>query len=179
MKLVSFSLVLLLVSSCSALTRKHRAIAAAVDVTGAIGALVAMDGIRCEGRPPDEDPDRHDCDSADRQATIGMIIVALAAGAGLFLILDEQSGPEGERVGAPVVTVTPGPALPPLPEVETDAQTLQLAKQARRASVGGDCATARKMLASIAGRDAAYHAALVASPAVAGCPTLRTRGVDQ
>lgn len=162
-------LVAAMASGCSTLTSRHRAIAAAADVTAAVGTLVAVISLQREDKPVELDPRRHHCDAADRRATYGGVAVLLAASVGLFLMLDESSRPADERVGAPVVTVTEGPALPPLPEVETDPQTLQFAKQARRASVGGDCATARNNLERIAERDPAYHAALVGSPAVAAC----------
>ena len=57
----------------------------------------------------------------------------------------------------------------PLPEIATDATTLQLAKQARGAAMRGDCALADRLLGQIASRDGTYSSALVANGVVAPC----------
>src|SRR5687768_8069704 len=78
-------------SGCSALTRTHRIIAAAADVTAVVGGVMVIVGVDCEGRPATLDPRDHDCDSEDRMAGAGVILVGLAAATGLFLILDSSS----------------------------------------------------------------------------------------
>jgi hypothetical protein len=156
-------------ASCSTLTSRHRTIAAIADVAAVAGTAIAVIGLRCEELPPELDPRDHHCDEEDRMATAGMLVVAIAATVGVFLIVDERSQPEQDRVGAPVVKTTAGPPLPPLPKSRTDDDTLQLAKQARRAAVAGNCQTARSLLKGIAERDKLYHDALVQSPALANC----------
>lgn len=56
-----------------------------------------------------------------------------------------------------------------LPELPCDAQTLQLAKQARNAARHGECEHATLITAQIRARDTRYADGLVASPALASC----------
>ena len=90
---------------------------------------------------------------------------------------DEEGVDDGARAGdghaaaAPPPTPRVHPAqLRPLPEVATDELTLRLAKQARSAALRGDCAGVARSLAEIASRDPRYHAALIASAVIDGCP---------
>jgi hypothetical protein len=73
-----------------------------------------------------------------------------------------------EPAPPPRIVVTT-PVRPPLPDVETDPETLRLAQQARGAAGNGDCKTVSELLATIERRDARYHAALRASPALGAC----------
>jgi hypothetical protein len=68
-------------------------------------------------------------------------------------------------VSAPSMT----PPTEPLPDVPTDATTLQLAKQVRTAAAAGQCASVERTMAAIAERDASYYAALAKSAVVARC----------
>jgi hypothetical protein len=90
---------------------------------------------------------------------------------------DGPSTAPSEHVAAPALApptaVPPAIATPPtaaqLPDIPTDATTLQLAKQVRRAAAAGQCASVERTMHAIAQRDARYHAALARMAFVASC----------
>ena len=166
---IAVVLVAALGSGCLGLTRKHRGTAVAADVAAIGGLLLVAKNAGCQERPAREDPWDLDCIDADLGVGAGIALIAVGLTLGAWLLDKESDSPAAERVGAPIVTVTPGPVLPDLPAGRVDSQTMQLARQARRATAAGDCNAARASLDSVARRDPAYHAALVESPAVASC----------
>ena len=107
---------------------------------------------------------------------IGLIAAGLILGGSGLVGLAESAEPQ-PAPAVPVTAATPPPEtaqldirlIAPLPEVATDDQTLQMAKQARAAARGGDCDAAWLTVAHIHQRDSRYGNALVASSVLAPC----------
>jgi hypothetical protein len=160
-------------SGCLGLTRRNRPGAALADLSAIGGLVLVAKHAGCEEPPPMPDPFGFDwqteCVGADLAVGAGIALLLIGGIGGAILLSDEYERPAEERVGAPVVTVTPGPPLPDLPAARVDEVTLRFARQARRATAAGDCAGARASLAAVARRDSAYHADLLASGALAAC----------
>lgn len=170
---IAFLLSITLTTGCSAVARKHRGAAAVADAMATAGVLMTVPNLGCQEVHGDDV--WFDCLEEDLAVTGGIALLAIAATAGM-IILASQPDDEPAEVTPTIVTVAAAPSaapiaapLPSLPEAAVDAPTLQLARQARRATVEGDCPAARASLASVARRDPAYYAALIASDAVAGC----------
>jgi hypothetical protein len=147
------------------------------------GAVIAAAGVAVlvEGRPDEAD----NVVTATVEASKCMVLCTIGVGlisAGGVLFLTGAASRVDESPPAPlVVSAAPAPApsiaelrVPaaverPLPEVATDALTLQLAKQVRGAAMSGRCETVDLVLEKIEGRDPSYHLALVASNVIDGC----------
>jgi len=150
-------------------SHRHPYLATTVDVglgTTAAGVVVAT------WSPAAPDPN---CDGPCNiglggLAGIGLMLAgaAIATLSGAAFGIVSLTDPPEAPTTPPALPSTPI-ALGALPALATDAQTLQLAKQARMAAARRQCTAARLDLSAIGERDRAYHDALAASAVFDAC----------
>ncbi|MBP6839162.1 MAG: hypothetical protein KA190_17835 [Kofleriaceae bacterium] len=182
--LVALSLIAALLAPGCATTRTGKTVAVASGVGLALaGGLVLADLSGGKEGSTERDLNTLGCLLGGCLLGYGAIIAggALAIGALATPTLDDAPAlaplpgqVTGPQATAPAVAAPPAPAPPPsllrpLPEVATDAVTLQLAKQVRSQVLGLRCEAAATTLRAIAARDPAYHRALLGSTVVVGC----------
>ena len=165
-RLLAAAVIVALVSGCSAFARRHRVPAALADAGAVAGAYLFATNYSCD-RESGGLVSALDCAGTGAAAGVGVSLLVISATVGIVILANQPDDPPERR--GPEVVVEPAPFLPPLPEGHADAETMRMARQARRATAAGDCAAARASLGAVARRDAAYHAALVESDAVAAC----------
>jgi hypothetical protein len=167
-RVVALALLIALLPAC-ATSRSARLATGGVLATASVAAIGTgvgsfVVGNECQG---DED-----CDTVGLLYALGTALVVsgvvLGLGAAAVWTSDDD-----EDEDAPIQVAPPPP--PPLlgadglPVRPTDAETLQLARQAARAASLRQCSAARITLREIAARDAAYHADLTATATIGAC----------
>lgn len=159
-------LALTLTSGCTVAARKNRGIGFIADATVAAGFLTLQGTDDCEAAPWMEDPygvSRVECvdDVAGAGVGAGLLLAGVVLGAAILAMETPDVARE--------MAEDADPPLPPRAESRVDDPILRLARGARTAALAGDCEAADQLLAAVARRDPGYHAALVASDAVAAC----------
>lgn len=144
--------------------------------------MIAVAGVAAAiaiaAKPDPCQPDEVACNFADDLITepvdeLGELAALGVAGiGGMIALVGAASTPTEppapiKRV-EPALTLTP-PSARPLPEVATDARTMQLAKQARGAALQMRCTTVAVLLDQIRERDASYADALITTGVLAPC----------
>jgi hypothetical protein len=174
-RLVALALLIAFLPACA--TRAEAKLGGGILALGSVVAVATGAGSIVEGRSCETDPE-DDCDTMGLLYVMGAVLIAggtlLGLGAGaVWTSADDETEDARIQVAprpAPPPAPTPTPrAVVGLPARATDDTTLRLARQAARAASLRQCSAARVTLREIAARDAAYHAELTATPAVAAC----------
>jgi hypothetical protein len=170
-RLVALALLIAFLPACA--TSRQATIAEGTILTAASVAALASGAVAVAGgRDCEMDPEE-DCDLAGPMYMVGGVLLAAGAVMGRAAAW-KWTKVDDEDDDAPMRTALPPPPPPllgadGLPVRPTDAETLQLARQAARAASLRQCSAARITLREIAARDAAYHADLTATATIGAC----------
>jgi hypothetical protein len=154
------------VPACTTTGGKRAALAAGGMLAGGGLGILIYEGTRDKPENPfEEDFVGHGMFAL---AGIGLLVLG-----GALAVAGAASEPRDTATARATEPPPPPPVVPrearPLPERATDARSLQLAKQARRAALHLECAAVNIALDELEDRDAADAEAVIAAGVVAPC----------